>query len=108
MGRLNSKRIEAMIRAGGPAAAGDGAGLAFTVSSAGTAAWILRYRYGGKGREYTIGRSPDIDLKTARELASELRVRVQKGEDVAATKRRTRVELVKLGSLRQLTEDYLE
>ncbi len=45
-----------------------GGGLTFTLPAKRTAAWVLRYRFGGKPRELTIGRYPDITLAKAREL----------------------------------------
>jgi hypothetical protein len=41
-----------------PLARSDGGGLTFTLSKAGTAAWVLRYRTGGRARELTIGNFP--------------------------------------------------
>ena len=48
----------------------DGDGLTFTLSAAGVAGWILRYRHGGRRRELTIGRYPDIGLAEARGIAT--------------------------------------
>jgi integrase len=67
-------------------AVGDGTGLALTISRAGTAAWVLRYRVGPRGRELTLGRWPDIGLRHAQELAREARNKLNKGTDPAAEK----------------------
>ena len=87
MGKLSDTQLKAWVRAG-KAIAGksDGGGLTFTLSKAGAAAWVLRYRHGGRQREFTIGKYPDTTLADARITASELRGRVQKGEDIAASK----------------------
>lgn len=63
MGALNDIQIRHWIKAAAPVAKSDGDGLTFTLSAAGTASWVLRYRYGGKQREKTIGKFPDISLK---------------------------------------------
>ena len=73
MGQLTDIQIRAWVKAGQPLAKTDGDGLTFTLSSNGTAAWVLRFRMGGKQREKTIGRFPDISLKKAREIATDRR-----------------------------------
>ena len=70
MGKLTDLQIRKWIKAGEPVAKADGDGLTFTLSAKGTAAWVLRYRFGGKGRELTLGRYPDLTLAKARELAA--------------------------------------
>ena len=55
--KLSDRQLRAWIKAGVPVAKSDGGGLTFTLSAAGTAAWVLRYRHGGKGRELTRGQS---------------------------------------------------
>jgi len=51
MGNLTDLKIKALVKA-------DGDGLTFTLSAKGTAARVLRYRFGGKLREPTPGRYP--------------------------------------------------
>ena len=41
-----------------PMAVSDGDGLTFTLSRSATASWVLRYRYGGRSKELTIGTDP--------------------------------------------------
>src|SRR3569623_576384 len=87
MGKLSDIQLKTWIKASNPIICkSDGGGLTFTLSRAGVAAWVLRYRHGGKQSEYSIGRYPDISLAEARALAAELRRRVQQGEDIAASK----------------------
>ena len=74
---LTDVKIRNCIKTGIPVAITDGGGLTFTLSAKKTAAWVMRYRFGGKGRELTIGRYPDITLAKARELATEARVKIQ-------------------------------
>ena len=108
MGALNDIQIRHWIKAGAPVAKSDGDGLTFTLSAAGTASWVLRYRYGGKQREKTIGKFPDISLKKARELASADRVRIQQGMDVGREKQIEKHEQIKAMTVKSLVADYEE
>lgn len=89
MGKLTDTKIRALVRAQ-QAVSGisDGSGLTFTLSHAGTASWVLRYRIGGRPRELTLGNYPDLSLQQARRRAQAERVKVDQGIDVAASKRR--------------------
>ena len=87
MGKLTDTQLRGWVRAGKPLAGkSDGDGLTFTLSAAGTASWVLRYRHNGRARECSIGRYPDTSLADARGIASKLRGRIQKGEDVTVTR----------------------
>ena len=66
-GFLTDLQIRHWIKAGTPLAKADGNGLTFTLSAAGLAGWILRYRHGGRRRELSIGRYPDISLADGRD-----------------------------------------
>ena len=65
MGRLTDIDLRNWIRAGKPTAKADGEGLTFTLSAKGTAAWTLRYSHGGKAKELTLGRYPDMSRPNA-------------------------------------------
>jgi integrase len=91
-----------------PLARSDGGGLTFTLSRAGTATWVLRYRYGGRQKELTIGNYPDISLAQARKFAREERVKVDGGGDPAANKRRAIAMAYQDLTIRQLIGDYRE
>lgn len=112
MGRLTDVEIRHWISAGVPVAKSDGDGLNFTMSAqqakdrAGS--WTLRYRFGGKARELTLGRYPEITLKRARELATSSRARIQEGFDVAREKQLQNVERATAKNLRDLSRDYIE
>ena len=43
--------------------------------------WAYRYRFAGKSKKFTIGPSPEIDLKAARERARDAAKAVARGED---------------------------
>lgn len=107
MGKLTDIQIRGWVRAGKPIAKADGDGLTFTLSAKGTASWILRYRFGGKSRELTLGRYPDIPLSSARTLAAEFRAKIQKGADVARDKQKLLIERTAAKSLRDLGNDYM-
>ena len=107
MAMLTDMQIKSLIRAAVPIAKSDGNGLTLTLSKNGTSAWILRYRHGGRQKELTIGRYPDITLAKARELAAEARANIQQGEDVARTKKLEASELAAAKTFRELANDYL-
>lgn len=106
--KLTDVRLRAFLAAGEPVAVSDGAGLTFTVSAAGAAAWVLRYRIGGRRRELTLGRYPDLSLQAARRKASAKRECVTDGVDVAAEKRRASHVSVSAWTVRQVVEDYTD
>lgn len=108
MGRLEDLHLRNWIRAGKPTAKADGEGLTFTLSAKGTAAWTLRYSHGGKAKELTLGRYPDMSLAKAREIASAKRVEIQQGVDVAAKKRHADQEAARAWTFRKLAEDYFD
>jgi len=106
MGRITDVQIRAWLRQGEPVAKSDGDGLTFTLSKAGTAAWTLRYRYGGKPKEMTLGRYPDIGVAKARDLATEARVKINQGTDVALEKKVAKNERIAAWTFRELAADY--
>ena len=110
MGKLTDTQLRAWVRAGKPLAGkSDGGGLTFTLSKAGTAAWVLRYRHNGRVRECSIGRYPDTGLADARVMASELRGRIQKGEDVAVARQVEKAQKAfNAATFRDLAADWTE
>jgi len=107
MTKLTDLKIKNLIKTGIPIAKSDGNGLTFTLSKNGTPSWVLRYRFGGRQKELTIGRYPDITLAKARELALEARAKIQQGVDVARTKKLLAREMATAKTLRELANDYL-
>jgi len=105
--KLSDRQIRGWIKADAPVAKADGGGLTFTLSAAGTAAWVLRYRHGGKPRELTLGQYPDVSLKDARKKAGDARAQVQAGVDVARERQRAKTESAAAKSFRQLADDYM-
>lgn len=105
-GHLTDLHLRHWIKAGKPLAKADGDGLTFTLSTAGVAGWILRYRYGGRRRELTIGRYPDIGLAEARGIATLKRAEVQQGRNPAAEKQKAKATAARDWTVRDLAKDY--
>lgn len=105
---LNDIQLKNWVKAGLPIAKSDGDGLTFTLSAAGTATWVLRYRVGSRQRELTLGRYPDLDLSNARKQAAIKRVEVHQGKDPATERRKQKTVLAKDWTVRQLVADYRE
>lgn len=105
--KLTDVQIRKLIKGGKSVAIADGGGLTFTLSTSGTAAWVLRFRYGGKSRELTLGRYPDKSLAQAREDARKARDSIQNGVDVARKKQIDKIQRAALKSFRELATDYM-
>nr|WP_202109739.1 site-specific integrase [Bordetella sp. 02P26C-1] len=103
---MDDLQLRRWISAGEKLARSDGDGLTFTLSAAGTATWVLRYRKGGPQKEVTIGNYPDISLAAARKAARELRAAIDRGQDPAVEKKRARARDQKITTVRQLAEDF--
>lgn len=69
-GLLSDLQIRHGIKAGQSLAKADGNGLTFTLAESGTACWVLRFRFGGKRRELSIGRYPDVGYRMGRSRRS--------------------------------------
>lgn len=89
-----------------PLAVSDGECLTFTLSESGKASWILRYRFGGRARELTLGNFPDISLGDARKIAREERAKIDRGGDPAADKRKAKGDALDDWTVRILIDDY--
>ena len=105
-GLLSDLQLRHWIKAGTPLAKADGNGLTFTLSTAGVAGWILRYRHGGRRRELTIGRYPDISLADARGIATIKRAEIMQGRNPAADKQKAKATAAKDWTVRELAKDY--
>ena len=108
--KITDIQIRHWLKAGKPVikAQGDVPGLTFTLSKAGTAAWVLRYRIGGKQKELTIGRYPEYTIAGAKSAALEARAKIQAGTDVARDKRLGKIDRAGSKTFAELAEDYLE
>lgn len=106
--KITDIQIRHWLKAGRPLAKAQGevAGLTFTLSAKGTAAWVLRYRLGGVQKEVTIGRYPDFSITEAKAEATRLRQQIQKGIDVARDKRQAKLHRAQDQSFKALATDY--
>lgn len=104
--RITDIHLKRWVAKGEPVAKSDGDGLTFTFSKGGTAAWVLRYRTGGRRKELTIGGYPDIGLAAAREKARAHRVAVDEGRDPAAEKQEAKTRAMAAWTMRELVDDY--
>lgn len=105
-GFLSDLQLRHWIEAGTPMANADGNGLTFTLSTAGVAGWILRYRHGGWRRELTIGRYPDISLADARGIATIKHAEIMQGRNPAAGRQKAKATAAKDWTVRELVKDY--
>lgn len=105
-GLLTDLQIRHWVREGAPLAKADGNGLTFTLSASGAAGWILRYRHGGRRRELSIGRYPDISLANAREIATIKRAEIMQGGNPAVDKQKAKACAAKDWTVRELVKDY--
>lgn len=71
---------------------GEVRGLYLQIFPSGKASWAFRYRSSGRTRKLTIGASPEIGLKDARDLARKAHLQVANGEDPGAIKRAARTD----------------
>jgi hypothetical protein len=73
----------------------DGAvsGLYLQIFPSGKASWAFRYRFEGRPRKLTLGASPEIGLKDARDLARKAHLAVSSGQDPGETKKAAREAL---------------
>lgn len=105
-GKLTDLQIRHWTKAGEPLAKADGGGLTFTLSAGGAAGWILRYSHGGRRRELTIGRYPDISLADARGIATIKRAEIMQGRNPAADKQKAKATAAKDWTVRELAKKY--
>ncbi|RSE85591.1 site-specific integrase [Achromobacter denitrificans] len=103
---LDDIQLRRWLSAGEKLARSDGDGLTFTLSAAGTATWVLRYRQGGPQKEVTIGNYPDISLAAARKAARDFRAAIDRGADPALDKQRGKARATKVSNVRTLVGDF--
>jgi integrase len=82
---------------------GEVRGLYLQIFPSGKASWCFRYRAGGRTRKLTIGASPEIGLKDARDLARAAHLQIAGGEDPGAAKQAARTD-AKAPPLRDMVE----
>ena len=78
----------------------DGGGLALHLTAAGSAVWLIRYRFAGKQKDYSAGIYPDVGLQAAREKRADVRAHVAAGIDPTQAKheaKRRAIEAAMIG-----------
>ncbi len=66
-------------------------GLFYVLQPSGSASWAFRYRIAGKPKKLTLGPYPALDLRAARQMASEAAQSLARGDDPAATKKEAKI-----------------
>jgi integrase len=104
--RLTVKAVKALRGKRGMHA--DGGGLYLSVSKAGSASWVYRYRPAGAPRERYMGLGPlhTVSLAEAREAAHQCRRMRLQGIDPLATKRTKRAAIAPL-TFKECAEAYI-
>jgi integrase len=103
---LDDVQLKHWVGKGEAVAKSDGDGLTFTLSKAGTATWVLRYRFAGRRKELTLGNYPDMSLSAARKKARECRVAIDNGGDPATLKQEEKTRSRDAWLMRDLVADY--
>jgi integrase len=107
-GLLSDMQLKQWVKARKPLSVSDGGGLIFTLSAAGNAAWVLRYRHGVQRPEMTLGPYPAIGLSEARTMALLKRAEIAQGKNPIAERRKAKATLAKDWTVRRLIQDYRE
>lgn len=87
---------------------GDVPGLTLSASKAGSGSWVLRYRFDGKQKEFTIGKYPVWGAADAREKGKALRRSVDDGVDIALAKKMAKASSALEMTVKDLAVDYFE
>jgi integrase len=89
---LTTKAVEAAKPSGNRQEIPDGivSGLYLVVQPSGGKSWALRYRHAGKPCKLTLGRFPIMQLKDARDAATDALEVVERGENPAVEKKATK------------------
>ncbi len=66
-------------------------GLFYVLQPSGSASWAFRYRFAGRPKKLTLGPYPALDLRTARQMASEAAQTLARGDDPAAAKQEAKM-----------------
>jgi integrase len=73
--------------------AGAVTGFGLRAFPTGRKSWLLQYRFGGRTRRIVIGPFPGVKAEEARQRATDLRGRIARGEDPAASRDDARKDL---------------
>jgi integrase len=110
-GRLTTKRVAELVRAGSPGHWCDGGSLYLKVGGSSSASWIFRYRRHGRLRDAGLGGVDTWSLAEARERARKFRQLLSDGLDPIDQRRaerdRAKVEAARAMTFRQCAESYV-
>jgi integrase len=84
----------------------DGHGLSLDVLPSGKMSWVYKYRQNGQQEKVNVGRYPDLSLKDARAVRSELATKVAKGKSPAKEKKLARAGLNLEPTVAEFAERY--
>ena len=98
MGKLNSKAVESLAKAGLPGRTNDGDGLYLQIAKGGSASWLFRYKFDYRSREMGLGPYPTVSLGQARMLAAEQRKVLASAADPLATRDAAKKRSAKLSA----------
>ncbi|AWW75433.1 integrase [Erythrobacter sp. KY5] len=85
MARLTAASVKAAKE---PGRYGDGEGLYLVIGKRGGKSWVVRVQKDGRRRDIGIGSASKVPLKLARERASEVREKIERGIDPVAERAR--------------------
>lgn len=88
---LNDAAIRALKPKDRVFAVADSHGLCIEVAVSGSKLWRFRYRYGGRARNLSFGRYPEVSLKEARQRRDEARSVLRDGTDPGVERKRAKL-----------------
>ena len=88
---LNDAAIRALKPKNRVFAVADSHGLCIEVAVSGSKLWRFRYRYGGRARNLSFGRYPEVSLKEARQRRDEARSVLRDGVDPGVERKRAKL-----------------
>ncbi len=86
----------------------NGKGLAVRVTPAGTKTFVHVYRFEGKLKFYTIGKTTDVSLKDARKISNEVRNKALEGKDPSLEKQLAKINSINDPTFESLANEYIE
>lgn len=107
---LNDVGIRALKPKDRVFAVADESGLCIEVAVSGSKLWRLRYRFGGKARNLSFGRYPEVSLKEARRRRDEARSLLRDGIDPGAERKRAKLagELSAANTFGAVANEFIE
>lgn len=89
-------------------AVGGAKNLRIQKTPSGASSWIFRIEFEGRRRSLGLGSYPEVDLKTARDIARDLHRQIARGIDIWEERLKAKVEAKEEAARRVLFEDLAE